>query len=105
MSTLDPKKQELRSALEKLPKPTAKDQRFFQSFRFLNESSSLPPDLQRNKSAGLRKLSDPILKDKYYVWHCLQTMDTVFTQATAEVIATHLYKGSDSILKAWEGIK
>lgn len=77
---------------------SAKDLQFFNTFFFLNESKPLPPDLEKNRKAGLDKLqaSKP-LKEQYYLFHLLQTIDTKWKSFDVFTIVTQYYKSSETL--------
>ena len=77
---------------------TPKDLKFFNSFFFLNESGNLPTDLEKNRNAGRLKLAnDGPLREQYYLFHLLQTIDTKWKQFDVFTIVTEYYKSSETL--------
>ncbi|MDA3958390.1 hypothetical protein [Oceanispirochaeta sp.] len=77
---------------------TPKDLKFFESFRFLNESGQLPPDLERNRNTGRLKLStDKDLREQYYLFHILKNIDTQWKTFSVFETVTHFYKSSETL--------
>jgi len=83
-----------------LPQKTIKQ---FQNFKMLNESLNLISDKQkRSVYKYRRKLENDLeLKEQYYVWHLLRTINTKWNLIKTEIVVTQYYRNSKVINEIW----
>ena len=76
----------------------------FKNFQILNEAPEmvLSSGQIRGKYKYRRKLAaDPELKEQYYVWHLLLTLNTKWNLIRLEIVVTQYYKNSKIINDIW----
>ena len=85
---------------------TSRDLKFFESFFFLNESAGLPPDLSKRHKLYYQKLiADENLKQRYYLFHLIKTLDAKWVAFDVQTIVTHFYKSSGILNELMEEMK
>ena len=78
----------------------------FKNFQLLNEAPEmvLSSGQIRGKYKYRRKLAaDPELKEQYYIWHLLLTLNTKWNLIRLEIVVTQYYRNSKIIQEIYGG--